>query len=129
MVDWIRDKKATINSKNEDNKCFKYAATVALNYKETESHLERVSTIKPFINKYNWKGINYPSKLSDWKTFEKNSSIIALNILHSKEKQIFPAYISNSNLIGEKQIILLTIPNKQNSAWHYLAVEKISAVF
>ena len=41
---------------------FSMRKTVALNYEETESHPEKVSNIKPFINKYNWKGINYPSK-------------------------------------------------------------------
>ena len=29
--DWIKKKKATINSKNGENKCFQYVATVALN--------------------------------------------------------------------------------------------------
>ena len=29
--DWIKKKKATINPKSEDDKCFQYAATVALN--------------------------------------------------------------------------------------------------
>ena len=33
---------------------------VALNYRETESHPEIVSNVKPFINKYKWKGLNYP---------------------------------------------------------------------
>ena len=47
--DWIKKKKATINPKNTDNNCFQYAATIALNYKETESHPERVSNIEPFI--------------------------------------------------------------------------------
>ena len=28
--------------------------------------------IKLFLNNYNWKGINYPSKKDDSKTFEKN---------------------------------------------------------
>ena len=51
--DWI--KKATKDSKNKDDKCFQYAITVALNYGEIESHAERVSNIKPFINKYKWK--------------------------------------------------------------------------
>ena len=51
--DWIKKKKATINPKNIDDKWFQYAATVALNYEEIESHAERVSNIKPFINKYN----------------------------------------------------------------------------
>ena len=27
-----------------------------------------VEVVKPFINKYNWKGIYYPSKIDDWKT-------------------------------------------------------------
>ena len=69
--DWIKKKKATINPKNKDDKCFQYAITVALNYGEIESHPERVSNIKPFINEYKWKGINYPSKIDDWKAFEK----------------------------------------------------------
>ena len=29
--------------------------------------LERVSHIKPFLNKYNWNGIKYPSKKEEWK--------------------------------------------------------------
>ena len=40
--DWIKKKKATINPKNEDEKCFQYAVMVALNYGETESHPKRV---------------------------------------------------------------------------------------
>ena len=72
---------------------------------------ERVSNIIPFINKYNWEGINYPSKIDDWKTFEKNNLTIALNILYNKEKEICSAYISKINSNCEKQIILLMIPN------------------
>ena len=51
--------------KNEDDKCFRYAVTVALNCGEVESHSERSSNVKPFINKYNSKGINLPSKIGD----------------------------------------------------------------
>ena len=32
--DWIKKKKATINPKNTDGKCFQYAATVAINYEK-----------------------------------------------------------------------------------------------
>ena len=31
-------------------------------------------------NKYNWEGINYPSKKYDWKKFERNNVTIALNV-------------------------------------------------
>ena len=36
--------------------------------------------MKPF----NWKGINYASKIDDWETFEKNNLTIAPNILYIK---------------------------------------------
>ena len=49
--DWIKNKKATINSKNKDGKCFQYAVTFALSYGEIESYQERVLNIKPFITK------------------------------------------------------------------------------
>ena len=83
-----------------------------MNYGKTESHPERVSNIKLFINKCKWEGINYPSKLDDWKTFEKNNLTIALDILYIKEKEICPAYISKINSNYETEIILLMIPNE-----------------
>ena len=95
-LDWIK-KKATINPKNTNDKCFQFAAGVALNYEEIKRNPEKASKIKPFIKKYNWKGINYPSKIDDWKTFEKNNPTIALNILYIKEKEIYPACISKHN--------------------------------
>ena len=73
-----------------------------LNYEDTESHPERVSNITPFINKYNWEGINYPSKLGDWKSFEKNNPTMAMNMLYTKEKEILPTYISKHNSTREK---------------------------
>ena len=101
---WI--KKSTINPKNEDDKCFQYTATAALNYEEIKWNPERVLNIKPFTNKHNWKGINCLSKTGDWKRFEKNNPAIALNVLYIKEKEILPAYISKHNSTREKQIIL-----------------------
>ena len=45
--------------------CFQYVVTVALNYQEIKWNPKRVSNVKPFINKYKWKGTNYPSILDD----------------------------------------------------------------
>ena len=56
-LDWIKNKK-TINAKNEDDNCFKYAATVALIYETIKYNLGGVSNIKPLINKDNWERIN-----------------------------------------------------------------------
>ena len=30
-------------------------------------HPERISKIKPFINKHNWKDIDFPAMSKDWK--------------------------------------------------------------
>ena len=59
--DWVKNKKATINPINYVCKCFQNAAIVALNYEEIGKNSQRIPSIKPFINKYNWKGIHYPS--------------------------------------------------------------------
>ena len=123
---WIKTKKETINSKNKDDKCSEYGAMVTLNYEEIKWNPERVSNIKPFINKYNWDEIKYPLKIDNWKTFEKNNPTVAFNGLYTKEMEICPTYISKINSNCEKQIILLMIPNIQKYGWHYLAVKKLS---
>ena len=84
-----------------------------MNYEEIKCNPERVSDIKLFMYKYDWEGINYPSKIDDWKMFEKNNLTIALNISCTNKKEILPAYISKHNLIREKQIILLMTRNEE----------------
>ena len=42
---WIKDKKSTINSKNNDYKCFQYAITVALNRDNIKKDPQRVSKL------------------------------------------------------------------------------------
>ena len=77
---WLRNKKSAINPKNNDYKCFQYAITLALNLDKINNHPERISKIKPFIEEYNWKDIDFPSTSKDWKKFEINNEV-ALNIL------------------------------------------------
>ena len=45
-------------------------------------HQEKVSNIKPFINKYNCDTIKCASKTEGWKKFERNSLTIVLNALY-----------------------------------------------
>ena len=39
-----------------------------------ERHPQRISKLKPYINKYNWEGIEFPAGPKDWKKFERNKS-------------------------------------------------------
>ena len=64
--DWIKSKKSTINPINKkDNMCSQYAITVVLNHEITKNDPQRLTKFKPFINKYKWEGINFPSEKDD----------------------------------------------------------------
>ena len=89
--DWIKNKKATINSINKKyDKYFQYTVTVALNQEKIGGHPERITKIKPFTYKYNWEGINFPSKKDDWKKFDKNNLAITLNVWYAKNEKNIP---------------------------------------
>ena len=75
---WLKNKKATINSKNNDDNCFQYALIVALNYQNIKNNTERISKIKPFNDQYNWKEIDFPSEKNDWKKIELNNKELLL---------------------------------------------------
>ena len=125
---WLRNKKATINPRNNDDRCFQYAITVALNLEQIKNHPERISKIKPVINQYNWKEIDFPSHKKDWKKFELNNKSIALNILYVpyNTEEIRQGYKSKYNLNRENQIILLMITDGKK--WRYLAVKSSSSL-
>ena len=128
--EWIKNKGVTINPKNtKDNNCFQYAITAALNYQNIDHHPERISKLKPFINNYNWKDIEFPSHSKDWRKCECNNKIIDLNIQYVpyNTKQIRQAYISNYNNERDNQVHLLMITDGASN-WHYLAVKSISGL-
>ena len=125
---WIKDKRSITNPKNNDYKCFQYAITVALNRDNINRDPQRISKIKPFIEQYNWNGIEFPATSKDWKKFEQNNESIALNVLYvpNGTKKISLAYKSKHNLNREEQAIILMIGNGEN--WHYTAVTRLSGL-
>ena len=46
---WLKNKKATINPKINDDNCIQYTLTAALNHKQIKNHSERISNLKSFI--------------------------------------------------------------------------------
>ena len=124
--EWIKNKKVTINPENtEDNNCFQYAITD----QNIDHHPERISKLRPFINNYNWKDIEFPSHSKDWRKFECNNKTIALNILYVpyNTKQIKLAYISKHNDEHDSQANLLMITDG-TANWYYLAIKNISGL-
>ena len=131
----MRGKKEAINNNNNNNNNndnnnneFKNALDDAINYQTIEKHPERVSKLKPYINKYNWKGINFPATPKDWKRFELNNKAIALNVLYipHNTKAISVAYKSEYNNKRKKQVTLVMINNGKKQ--HCLAVTNLYAL-
>ena len=83
LPDWVKDKYCCINPNNfYDDKCFQYAVVAALHHAEIDSHPERITKLEPFINRYNWDGITYPTQINQWSKFEKQNPTVALNVLY-----------------------------------------------
>ena len=64
-LSWLKSKRATINQKIKDNKCFRDATIASLNHEKIINHPERIFNLIPSIDQYNWKGIEFPSHSKD----------------------------------------------------------------
>ena len=100
--------------KGRDYKCFQYAATIALNHEEIKKDTQRITKIKPFISKYNWKGIHFPSEKDDWKKFENNN--VTMFCMLKKKKYVLLMFQIKHNIIpnGEKREA-----KSEGRRWHY----------
>ena len=57
---WLRGKKEEINNNNNDNN-FQNNLDNSLNYQTIEKDPQGISKLKPYIDKCNWEGINFPA--------------------------------------------------------------------
>ena len=70
--EWVAIKKAIINPKNKNDRCFEYFVAVALRHKEVKSHPERIQgNHYLFSCDYNWQGIEFLVGIKEWERFEK----------------------------------------------------------
>ena len=125
---WLKNKKGTVNPKNNGDKCFQYVITMTLNHEQIKKDPQRTTKIKHFIHQYNWKETDVPSQIKDSKKFESNNKSNDLNILYvaHNTKDLRHAYVLKYNFESENQVILLRISDGEK--WHYLAVKKLSAL-
>ena len=97
--------------------------------KRLKKNPQRISKLKPFINNYNWKDIEFPSDSENYRKFEQNNKTIALNIFYvpRNTKQVRQAYISEYNYERCNKVHLLKVSDETNN-WHYIAVKNISGL-
>ena len=127
----LKNRKAIINMKNEDDKCFMWSVLRALNPKD--DHPERIDKdLKSKEHSLNMDGIAYPVDFKGINRFEKQNLDISISLLgYSKDERIYPLRISEytrSKKEDERKhnIVLLSIKNGDNS--HYCLVKNLSAL-
>jgi len=116
----IKNSKACINVKNEDNKCFLWSVLSCIHHKDIDDHHSRVAKYEPYENELNMKGIEYPVSINGIKKFEKlnNKKII---VFQSDEKgYITPLYNDKTNK-NEQVIDLLYI--QKGDKTHYVWIK------
>ena len=131
LPEYLKNKKAIINMKNEDNKCFLWCVLRALNPKNT--HPERIDKdLKSKEHTLNMEGIAYPVDSKGFKRFEKQNPDISISVLgYNENEKIYPLDISKFTKVKKEDerkhnIVLLLIKNEDNS--HYCLIKNLSAL-
>ena len=122
---YLKNKKAIINMKNQDDECFKWCVLRALNPKN--NHPERVD--RDLISKQdtlNMKGIKYPVSFRDIDRFESLNPNISITVLgYDETEKVYPLRVSEYTGC-EHDITLILIKDEENA--HYCLVNNISAL-
>ena len=122
----LKNKKAIINMKNKDNKCFMWCVLRAL-IPSKDKHPSRIDKdLKSKEHTLNMDGIAYPVDFRGIDRFEKQNPEISISVLgYNEDEKVYPLKLSKYTGC-EHDIILLLIKDGDNS--HYCLVKNISAL-
>ena len=117
----LKNKKAIINMKNDDNQCFKWCITRALF--PAKKNAERIDkNLRENSKRLNWNDLKFPIDLKQINHFEKLNQNISINVFGFDEN-VYPLRIFK----GEKrqhQINLLLIADDVKK--HYCLIKDMS---
>lgn len=129
----IDNKKATINTLNDDQQCFKWSIlarhVIGDHKNEVGKNYEKYTQHQ---SKYNFTGISFPTPLSDVKIFERNNPTVSINI-YGIDKKIQPRSKLQTHVIfplkvadieKENHFDLLFVTNEINT--HYVYISSFS---
>ena len=119
---FLAAKKAIVNLKNENDECFKWAITRALN--PVEKNSERIDKeLREKSEVLNCDRLKLPVNLSDISKFENHNSSISVNAF-GYEKAVYSLRISKHNYKRESTVNLLLISD--DTKQHYCWIKDIS---
>ena len=121
----LKNKKAIINMKNQDDKCFLWSVLRALNLKDKNN--ERIDNeLKSKEDTLNMQGIQYPVSFRGIDRFESQNPKISITVLgYNKDERVNTLKVSKYTGC-EHDIVLLLIKDGEKS--HYCLVKNLSAL-
>ena len=84
---WISLKKACINIKNKDEKCFKYAIQCGYHKIFEKSHSENFYRYKKIEDCLNFDGVTFPANNNDIDKFEELNHNVSVNVFEVDDEQ------------------------------------------
>ena len=115
---WISNKKAIVNIKNKDEKCFLWCILRYIHPRDRDQ--ERIKDLKKYEFSLNAKGINFPMKLKDITKFEKlNPELPGINVFSYDNMILYPLRIADRDC--KNTIDLFLIEEDGNS--HYTLIK------
>ena len=120
----LANKKAIINVKNEDDRCFEYSILASL-YPAKNNRPNRVSHYEEYLPKLKTNGIEMPMATKDIKKFEKmNPYRINVYSCNTDGTNIQPRQLSKSRDKNKKLINLLMLT--QDGKYHYTLITNLN---
>ena len=118
---------SVINPKNEDDEeCFRWAVTAALNYNEIKKDPQRITNLKKHVDKYNWDGLSFPMALNKIDLFERRNPDIAVHVLTKDVIEGVYMCRKSKHLDRKHNVILFLLCEEEKR--HYIAVKNLSGV-
>ena len=114
----LKTKKAIINIKNSDNKCFMWSILAALHPASRDS--ERLNHYQQFQDELDFTGIEFPVTVDKIGKFEKQNNISA-NVL-GFEDVLFPLYITKEHFDTHVNLLLYS----HGTTRHYCLIKDLN---
>ena len=130
LPEWILRKKACINIKNEDDKCFKYCVQCRFYDIYKKDHPDRLyhyKKLKEEDNLIKWEGVEFPASNDDIDTFEEiNDNTISVNVYGIDPKGTNSIVVDRITKITNPSchVNLLLLEEDDNS--HYVLIKDYS---
>ena len=123
LPEYLKNKKAITNMKNDDNKCFLWCVLRALNPKPKNAE-KLDNNLKEKENTLNMKEIAYPVSLLDINKFEKQNETIIITVFGYNEwDKVYPLRKSEySNRSCKIKLLLI----EKDGVTHYCLINDIS---